>query len=121
VAKKATKGKRGIRYTKEKKAEILAAAKKDKLTGEQVSKVRYLDADLLPLAWPSQGSQEARAPSWQREHWREGEDKRCRRPSRGPGPNPEDSAAGYPRRGLACSRDEVGIVFSVAGTWRLRI
>jgi transposase-like protein len=38
VAKKATKGKRGVRYSKEKKAEILAAAKKDKLTGEQVAK-----------------------------------------------------------------------------------
>ena len=38
MAKKATKGKRGIRYTKEKKAEILAAAKKDMLTGEQVAK-----------------------------------------------------------------------------------
>jgi transposase-like protein len=38
MARKATKGKRGIRYSKEKKAEILAAAKKDKLTGEQVAK-----------------------------------------------------------------------------------
>jgi transposase-like protein len=34
----AVKGKRGVRYTKEKKAEILAAAKKGNLTGEQVAK-----------------------------------------------------------------------------------
>lgn len=38
MAKTVTKGKRGIRYTEEKKAEILAAAKKAKLTGEQVAK-----------------------------------------------------------------------------------
>ena len=38
MARKATKGKRGVRYSKEKKAEILAAAKKDMLTGEQAAK-----------------------------------------------------------------------------------
>jgi len=32
------KGKRGIRYTKERKAEILAAAKKNNLTGQHVAK-----------------------------------------------------------------------------------
>src|SRR5688572_21014292 len=38
MPKRATKGKRGVRYSAEKKAEILAAAKKDNLTGEQVAK-----------------------------------------------------------------------------------
>jgi transposase-like protein len=38
MARKARKGKRGVRYGAEKKAEILAAAKKDGLTGEQVAK-----------------------------------------------------------------------------------
>ncbi len=35
--KLAKKGKRGVRYSAEKKAEILAAAKKESLTGEQVA------------------------------------------------------------------------------------
>lgn len=38
MAKKAARGKRGVRYSAEKKAEILEAAKKDKLTGDQVAK-----------------------------------------------------------------------------------
>src|SRR5688572_21329760 len=38
MARKVAKGKRGVRCSAEKKAEILAAAKKDGLTGEQVAK-----------------------------------------------------------------------------------
>src|SRR5688572_11021235 len=38
MAKKVVKSKRGVRYSSEKKAEILAAAKKDNLTGEAVAK-----------------------------------------------------------------------------------
>lgn len=38
MAKKPAKGVRGVRYTAEKKAQILAAAKKESLTGEAVAK-----------------------------------------------------------------------------------
>ena len=38
MARKARKGKRGVRYSAERKAQILAAAKKEGLTGEQVAK-----------------------------------------------------------------------------------
>jgi transposase-like protein len=38
MAKRAMKGRRGVRYSAERKAEILAAAKEDRLTGEQVAK-----------------------------------------------------------------------------------
>jgi len=38
MAKRAAKGKRGVRYSAQRKAEILAAAKKENLTGEAVAK-----------------------------------------------------------------------------------
>jgi transposase-like protein len=67
----AKKGKRGIRYTKEKKAEILAAAKKEGLTGAQVKK-RFGVSTLTFYRWRGPVRSDAVA----------------RRGKRGPGPAP---------------------------------
>jgi transposase-like protein len=50
MAKKVAKGRRGVRYSAGKKAEILAAARKDNLTGEQVAK-RFGIATLTFYRW----------------------------------------------------------------------